>query len=186
MEAKKNLLKKLEVLVWIDIETTGFNVKDSSILEVAVVITNKELNVIDQKNVVINVDLSKEKMDNWCIQTHTASGLFQEVKNSEISLGQAEDEILAFIKKHSKEKISPMCGNSVHFDRKFISYYMPKVNNFLYHRCIDVSSLKTSFKIWNDKEFKLPFKKKYEHRAMGDIKESIMEARFYKKIFERK
>lgn len=168
-------------LVWIDLEMTGLDPNKEKIIEIATIITDSELNIIDEgPNLAIH---QPEKllvcMDEWNTKHHTASGLLQRVRDSKITNAKAEMETLEFIKKYCKEKKSPLCGNSVWHDRRFLSKYMSSIDQFLHYHNIDVSSLKELSRRWYPKKLTPP-KKKRKHLALDDIRESIEELAYYK------
>lgn len=171
-------------LVWIDCEMTGLNPVKDKIIEIACIITDTDLNIIDILD-PIAINTSKEIMENmceWCVNQHSKSGLTQRVLDSKISLTEAESMVVNFIKKYVKEKESPLCGNSIYFDRMFIKIYMPLLDNYLHYRLIDVSTIKELAKLWNP-EVKKQFTKDSNHLALDDIIESINELKHYKENF---
>ena len=176
-------LKSRDNLVWIDLEMTGLDPETERIIEVATLVTDADLNLIAEgPNLIISQ--SKElldSMDEWNQNQHSSSGLIQEVINSDITEQIAEIETLDFISKYVGEKVSPMCGNTVSHDRRFLSKYMPRLEAYFNYRHIDVSSFKEVAVRWmNEAQV---YEKKGSHRALGDIKESLEELRFYKKLF---
>ena len=176
-------LKSRDNLVWIDLEMTGLDPETEKIIEVATLVTDADLNLIAEgPNLIISQ--SKElldSMDEWNQNQHGSSGLIQEVINSDITEQIAEIETLDFISKYVGEKVSPMCGNTVSHDRRFLSKYMPRLEAYFNYRHIDVSSFKEVAVRWmNEAQV---YEKKGSHRALGDIKESVEELRFYKKLF---
>ena len=176
-------LKSRDNLVWIDLEMTGLDPETEKIIEVATLVTDADLNLIAEgPNLIISQ--SKElldSMDEWNQNQHGSSGLIQEVINSDITEQIAEIETLDFISKYVGEKVSPMCGNTVSHDRRFLSKYMPRLEAYFNYRHIDVSSFKEVAVRWmNEAQV---YEKKGSHRALGDIKESLEELRFYKKLF---
>lgn len=190
MDSKENFdktLKKKEImskyLVWLDMEMSGLNPDTDAILEVAVVITDNELNIIDQlDSIAINQpDSILSNMDSWNTAAHTKSGLVERVRSSQISVDDAQDMILHFLKKYLKKNTSPLCGNTVYQDRKFIIKYMPKLEDFLHYRLIDVSTIKELAKRWSSN---MPvFEKHNKHEALADIIESIEELKHYRQHF---
>ena len=176
-------LKSRDNLIWIDLEMTGLDPETERIIEVATLVTDSDLNLIAEgPNLIISQ--SKElldSMDEWNQNQHGSSGLIQEVIKSDITEQIAEIETLDFISKYVREKASPMCGNTVSHDRRFLSKYMPRLEAYFNYRHIDVSSFKEVAVRWmNEAQV---YEKKGSHRALGDIKESVEELRFYKKIF---
>ena len=173
-------------LVWIDLEMSGLNVSKEKILEIAVIVTDKNLeNAIEGPSIIINQpDEVLENMNNWCQKQHKKTGLIKAVMNSTISLKEAEDKVLTFIKRYTLTGQNILCGNSVGQDQKFLEKYMPDITSHLHYRILDVSSIKESIKRWYDeKKYNINFEKKNVHRALDDIQESIEELKFYKKSF---
>ena len=176
-------LKSRDNLIWIDLEMTGLDPEMERIIEVATLVTDSDLNLIAEgPNLIISQ--SKElldSMDEWNQNQHGSSGLIQEVIKSDITEQIAEIETLDFISKYVGEKASPMCGNTVSHDRRFLSKYMPRLEAYFNYRHIDVWSFKEVAVRWmNEAQV---YEKKGSHRALGDIKESVEELRFYKKLF---
>lgn len=170
------------MLVWTDLETTGVNLEKDVILEVAVVITDDELMEIAAKNFVINHE-TLPPMAIEVVEMHTNSKLLEEVKASKATLHGTTDLILEFVEKNlpkGGDKV-PLAGNNIGFDRKFLDKYMTKVNRYFHFRSVDVSSINELAKRWFPEVLKRLPDKKFAHRAMGDIRESINELRFYKK-----
>ena len=170
-------------LIWIDLEMTGLDPEKEKIIEIATLVTDSDLHIIAEgPNLVLSQ--SKEildSMDEWNQSHHGSSGLIDEVKKSSINEQVAEIETLDFISKYVGEKVSPMCGNTVSHDRRFLSKYMPRLESYFNYRHIDVSSFKEVAVRWmNEAQV---YEKKGSHRALGDIKESVEELRFYKQIF---
>ncbi len=169
-----------ENLVWMDLEMTGLDPKENKIIEIATIITDKNLEVIAEGQ-VYSIHQSEEelaKMDDWNVKTHTESGLIERVRSSVITDRQSELEILDFIKKYVPERKSPLCGNSIWQDRRFLIEYMPTLENYLHYRNIDVSTIKELVRLWKPE---LKYIKQERHTALSDIRESIEELRFYRK-----
>ena len=168
-------------LIWMDLEMTGLNQDIEVIIEIATIVTDKELNILEEgPSIVIKQnDEYLDRMDEWNQKTHNASGLVQRVRNSTISLAEAERMTLDFIKKYVPYNTTPLCGNSVGQDRKFLDKYMKEITDFLHYRNIDVTSVKELIKRWYPKGPKLP-KKSDAHLALIDIRESIDEMIFYR------
>jgi oligoribonuclease len=171
-----------ENLVWIDCEMTGLNPESDCLVEVAVVITNSELEILDEGlDVVIKPEPTAwANMNDFVRQMHTDSGLINEVEDG-LELADAEQLILDYIKKFVPEaKSAPLGGNSIGTDRMFLNKYMPNLDQHLHYRNIDVSSIKELSRRWYPRVyFQLP-KKDGGHRALADIKESIVELRYYR------
>lgn len=173
-------------LVWMDLEMTGLDPEKERILEIASIITDPSLNLIAESE-VIYVKQSEEliaAMDEWNTTHHTASGLIDKVRAVGISEKQAEQQVLDFISQHTREGKSPLSGNSVGQDRRFLVSYMPRVESWLSYRNLDVSSIKELAIRWRP-DIAGKVKKKEVHRALDDIKESIEELKFYREHFFR-
>lgn len=172
-------------LVWIDLEMTGLDIKKDVILEIATLVTNNELDilakgpalVINQKNEIL------EQMSSWCIKHHTASGLVEAVKQSTITIEEAELKTLDFLKEYTVPEVSVLCGNSVWQDRNFIRKYMKNLDEFLNYRIIDVSSIKELVNRWYPNSSKSNFVKPDGHRALEDIIYSVEELKHYRTYF---
>ncbi|CAL8305175.1 unnamed protein product [Gadus morhua 'NCC'] len=169
-------------MVWVDLEMTGLDIEKDKIIEMACIITDSELNVLAEgPNLIINQPTELlDGMSDWCKEHHGKSGLTQSVKDSKISLQQAEYEFLSFIRQHTQPGQCPLAGNSVHADKKFLDKYMPQFMYHLHYRIIDVSTIKELCRRWFPEEYKLAPQKKASHRALGDIQESIRELQFYR------
>ncbi len=185
----KNLSKRKrrnapQNLVWMDLEMTGLSPRDDRIIEIATVITDPHLNVIEEGPVMaIRQPLERlAGMDEWNTKTHTESGLVNRVRESRIDEDEAERVTLAFISKHLPGNHSPLCGNSICQDRRFLAAYMPKLEAYLHYRNLDVSSIKELVVRWRP-ELLNGFKKNNTHRALDDIRESIAELKFYRSTF---
>ena len=177
----------MQNLVWIDLEMTGLNTKEHKIIEIATIITDSELNIVATgPNLVIHQDEAElSGLDPWVDKTHTESGLFTKVRNSHLTMQQAEQQSLDFISKYVSKDSSPLCGNSIGTDRAFLQEQMPELANYVNYRNLDVSSLKLLYKYWYPAEQE--FKKSNNHRALDDIKESIAELKYYRKtLFKAK
>lgn len=176
-------MKDTSNLAWIDLEMTGLEPKSNVILEIASVVTDANLNILDQgPSLVIHYpSYQLEKMSEWARLTHESSGLLDKVEKSKISVEQAETETLDFVKKYCVSTLTPLCGNSIWNDRMFLIEYMPTLNSYFNYRNIDVSTIKELVRRWYGPESE--FKKKKVHRAMDDIKESIDELKYYRDKF---
>jgi oligoribonuclease len=170
-------------LGWIDLEMTGLDLDTCVILEIATLVTDKDLNVLGEGPTfaVHQSDAVLDAMDDWCKKNHGASGIVKRVKGSTVSLEEAEKQTLDFLAQHLMPGASPLCGNSVHMDRLFISKYMPRLTAFFHYRNVDVSTVKELVKRWYGPEA-VP-KKKEKHRALDDILESVEELRHYRQKF---
>lgn len=171
-------------LVWVDMEMTGLDPDNDRIIEVAVVVTDAELNVIAEGPVfaIHQSDATLDKMDNWNKGTHGRSGLIDRVRAATVSEEQAEAELIAFLKKYVPANKSPMCGNSICQDRRFMARGMPKLEAFFHYRNLDVSTLKELCRRWKP-ELASGFKKHQKHTALADIVESIEELKYYREHF---
>lgn len=172
-------------LVWMDLEMTGLDPEHDTILEIATLITDGELKIIAEgPNIIVHQpDSVLETMSDWCKEHHGASGLTARVRASTISLAEAEAQTLAFIRQHVPERTAPLCGNSIHQDRRFIVRYMPAIDAWLHYRMVDVSTVKELARRWYP-DFQPPAKKE-SHLAMADIRESIEELAAYRKSIFR-
>ena len=171
-------------LVWIDMEMTGLDPDNDRIIEVAAVVTDADLNVLAEGPVIAvhQSDATLDKMDNWNKGTHGRSGLIDRVKASTIDEAQAEQQLIAFLKQWVPANKSPMCGNSICQDRRFMARGMPKLEAFFHYRNLDVSTLKELCRRWKP-ELASGFKKAQKHTALADILESIEELRYYREHF---
>ena len=172
-------------LVWIDCEMTGLDPSKDVILEIATIITDNSLAIIEEgPSLVIHQDDSALRgMSDVVRNLHKPSQLIDEVKESTITLREAEEKTLAFLKDHCEQGLAPLCGNSVWNDRNFLQAYMPRIIQYLHYRMIDVTSVKELVARWYPNDPDLEFSKKETHRALPDIKESIAELRHYRKYF---
>ncbi|WP_300271458.1 oligoribonuclease [Halomonas sp.] len=173
-------------LVWIDLEMTGLDPEKERIIEVATLVTDAELNIVAEGPVIAvrQPDALLGAMDEWCTKTHGESGLTARVQASDIDTAEAERRTLEFLREHVAPGSSPMCGNSVHQDRRFLEREMPALLAFFHYRNLDVSTLKELAKRWNPGAM-AGFQKRNVHLAMDDIKESIAELAHYRKTFLR-
>jgi oligoribonuclease len=171
-------------LVWIDLEMTGLNSDSDHIIEIATVITDSQLNIVAQGPVlaVHQSDSVLAGMDDWNTRTHGDSGLTQRVRESTLSAADVERETLVFIQQHVPKNKSPLCGNSICQDRRFMAREMPQLEAYVHYRNLDVSSLKELVKRWKP-ELCAGLVKKNTHKALDDIIESIEELRYYREHF---
>ncbi len=168
-------------LIWVDMEMTGLEPETDRILEIAMIVTDKDLNVLAE-GPVIAVHQSDETlagMDDWNQRTHGQSGLIDRVKTSEYDEAKAVAECLAFMREWVPERQSPMCGNSIGQDRRFMVKYMPELERYFHYRNIDVSTVKELVRRWKP-EVMDEFTKAGTHQALDDIRESIAEMQFYR------
>ncbi|TCP93292.1 oligoribonuclease [Cricetibacter osteomyelitidis] len=171
-------------LIWIDLEMTGLDPEKERIMEIATIVTDKDLNILAE-GPVIAVKQSDEllsKMSEWCVKTHTANGLVQRVKDSKLTERAAELQTIDFLKKWVPKGASPICGNSVAQDKRFLFKYMPELADYFHYRYLDVSTLKELAARWKPDVLK-GFQKKNTHLALDDIRESIAELAYYRKHF---
>ena len=173
--------KRDDNLVWLDLEMTGLDVNTDCIIEIATVVTDAELNVLAEGPVlaVKQSDAMLDGMDEWCTNTHTASGLVQRVRESHVTEFNAEAQTLEFLAEYVKPGKSPLCGNSIWQDRRFLAKYMPKLEAFFHYRLVDVSTFKELARRWSPKVYN-GFQKESKHLALDDIYESIDELRYYR------
>lgn len=173
--------KNHENLIWLDMEMTGLSPENNVILEVAVVITDSQLNVLAESPsyAIVQPQTELDKMDKWNVNTHTKSGLLARIANEGVELDFAEKELLKLLKKYIAKGVSPLCGNTIHQDRKFIVRYMPQLEEYLHYRNIDVSTIKELAKRWYP-NITEGFKKHNKHEALADIYESIEELKYYR------
>jgi oligoribonuclease len=168
-------------LIWIDMEMSGLNPETDRILEIAVVITTSQLEVVAEAPVLVVHQPAAvlDAMDDWNKSTHGKSGLVDRVKASTLSDAQAEAQMVDFISQHVPPKLSPICGNSVHQDRRFLVRYMPKLEEYFLYRNLDVSTLKELARRWKP-EVMAGLTKHGKHEALADIHESIDELKYYR------
>ena len=171
-------------LVWLDMEMTGLDPDNDKIIEVAVLVTDMELNILAEGPIfaIHQADEILDKMDNWNKGTHGKSGLIDRVKASTTTEAEAEIALIAFLKQYVPAGKSPMCGNSICQDRRFMVRGMPKLEQFFHYRNLDVSTLKELCRRWKPELVK-GFKKHQMHTAMADIVESVQELRYYREHF---
>lgn len=171
-------------LVWLDMEMTGLDPQKERIIEVAVVITESDLTVVAEGPVLVihQGDALLDAMDSWNRSTHGKSGLIDKVKASTLTEAQAEIELIDFLSKYVPAGKSPLCGNTVSQDRRFMFNYMPKLEQFFHYRTIDVSTLKELARRWKPELLK-GFEKRSKHEALADIYESIDELKYYRDTF---
>jgi len=171
-------------LIWIDLEMTGLDPKLDKVIEIATIVTDKELNILAEGPMIAihQTDETLNKMDKWNTDHHGRSGLTQRVKDSQYNEQQAVDETLNFLNKYLPASASPMCGNTICQDRRFLAEHMQQLEEFFHYRHIDVSTLKELAARWKP-ELPKGFTKKGSHLAMDDIRESIAELVYYREHF---
>jgi oligoribonuclease len=168
-------------LVWIDCEMTGLDPTHDTLLEIASIITNYDLEIIDRGPVLAirATEARLEAMDAWNRRTHKKSGLLDRVREEGVSVAEAERLTLAFVKKYCYARSAPLCGNSIGQDKRFIAKYMPDLHEFLHYKVVDVSSIKLLASEWYAGKYEAP-KKLERHRALNDIEESIAELAYFR------
>lgn len=173
-------------LIWIDMEMTGLLPDSDRIIEVAIVVTDAKLDVVAEAPVLVvhQLDAVLSGMDEWNKATHGRTGLTERVRASQLAEGQVEQRMLEFLAAHVPIRTSPMCGNSVCQDRRFLARYMPKLEAYFHYRNLDVSTLKELVRRWRP-ELTKGLVKKGKHEALADIYESIDELKYYREHFIR-
>ncbi|XOZ34983.1 oligoribonuclease [Halomonadaceae bacterium KBTZ08] len=173
--------ERAQRLIWIDLEMTGLDPDSDRIIEVATIVTDSDLNTLAEGPVlaVHQSDAVLEAMDEWNTATHGNSGLTRRVRESTLTERDAELETLAFLREWVDERTSPICGNSICQDRRFLARYMPELEGFFHYRNLDVSTVKELARRWNPDALE-GFKKKGAHQALDDIRESIAELQHYR------
>jgi oligoribonuclease len=171
------------MLAWMDLEMTGLDATRHVIVEIATLITDDELNLVAEgPDLVVHAsDEELSHMDDFVTEMHTRSGLLEQIKASTISLEEAGAATMAFITEHIPEARSvPLCGNSIGTDRRFLTAYLPEIEEYLHYRSIDVSTLKELARRWDPEVLENLPEKALGHRAMDDIRESLYELRYYR------
>lgn len=168
-------------LIWIDLEMTGLDPETHKIIEIATIVTDPQLNILAE-GPVLAIHQSEEelaKMDDWCTNTHTSSGLVDRIRKSTVTEQQAVAQTIAFLEQWVPKGISPICGNSIGQDRRFLYKHMPELEQYFHYRYLDVSTLKELTRRWKP-ELLDGFSKKGSHLALDDIRDSIDELRYYR------
>ena len=184
MSEQQNAKSRKQNLIWIDLEMTGLDPEKERIIEIATIVTDGDLNTLAE-GPVIAVHQSDELlnvMDEWCTKTHSENGLTERVRASTVSEREAELQTIEFLKEYVGAGVSPICGNTIGQDRRFLVKYMPELEAYFHYRNLDVSTLKELAMRWNPKILK-GFEKKNTHLAMDDIRESIAELKHFRKNF---
>lgn len=173
-------------LIWVDMEMSGLKPEADVILEVAVVVTDAALNVLAEGPVLVvhQPDAVLDAMDAWNKSTHGKSGLIDKVKTSVLCEADVEEQLIEFLKQYVPANTSPMCGNSICQDRRFMARYMPRLEAYFHYRNLDVSTLKELARRWRPELYD-KFKKTNTHTALADIYESIEELKYYREHFIR-
>ena len=173
-------------LIWIDMEMSGLVPERDRIIEIALVVTDSNLDTIAEAPVLVvhQSDEVLNGMDDWNKATHAKSGLIDKVKASKLDDAAVEAQLLEFLKEYVPPKKSPMCGNSICQDRRFLANYMPKLEDYFHYRNLDVSTLKELAKRWRPQVYG-GFKKENNHTALADVYESIGELKYYREHFLR-
>jgi oligoribonuclease len=171
-------------LIWIDLEMTGLEPKTDVIIEIATIVTDADLNILAEGPTLAihQPDELLDAMDEWCTNQHGKSGLTQRVRDSKVTEAEAEQQTIEFLKQYVEAGASPMCGNSIGQDRRFLDKYMPDLEAFFHYRNLDVSTLKELAKRWKP-EVAAGVVKKGSHLALDDIKDSIEELKHYREHF---
>lgn len=174
-------MKNDDNLIWIDLEMTGLDPEKDVIIEMATIVTDAQLNILAEGPVIAvhQPDEVLDAMDEWCTKTHGATGLTQRVRESKISATEAEQQTIAFLQQYVDKGKSPICGNSIGQDRRFLVKYMPELEAYFHYRNLDVSTLKELARRWKP-EVLNSLVKKGTHLALDDIRESIQELQFYR------
>ncbi|MDP2283519.1 MAG: oligoribonuclease [Pseudohongiella sp.] len=180
------VIDKNKTLIWIDMEMTGLEPDSDRIIEIATLVTDADLNIIAEGPVlaVHQSDQALAAMDDWNQRTHGASGLIERVRASTTGDKEAEQLTLDFLRQYADPRSSPMCGNSIHQDRRFMVRYMPALEAFFHYRNLDVSTVKELARRWRP-ELPAGFVKTGTHQALDDIHESINELKYYREHFFR-
>lgn len=173
-------------LVWLDMEMTGLDPERERIIEMAAIITDSELNVIAEGPVIVvrQSEALLEAMDDWNKRQHGASGLLDRIRAEGVSEREAEATMLGFLERHVEKKRSPLCGNTIWQDRRFLARYMPTLEGYLHYRMVDVSSIKELVQRWRP-DLVPGYTKRNAHTALADVRESIEELRYYREHFIR-
>ncbi|MGV6859111.1 MAG: oligoribonuclease [bacterium] len=178
------MLKDSENLIWIDLEMTGLDTVNDEIIEIATIVTDKNLNILAEgpELAIYQPEAILAGMDEWNTNQHGKSGLTERVRHSAVSTAEAEAQTLEFVQQYVSKGESPMCGNSICQDRRFMARCMPELEDYFMYRNLDVSTLKELARRWKPEVLE-GFKKQGSHLAMDDIKDSINELKHYRQYF---
>ncbi|MEX1199060.1 MAG: oligoribonuclease [Pseudohongiellaceae bacterium] len=185
-QADTTTLDPKQTLIWIDLEMTGLSPEQDRIIEIATLVTDSDLNILAE-GPVLAVHQSEQQlglMDDWNQKTHGESGLVERVRASTVTEAEAEQQTLAFLSQYSEPAASPICGNSVHQDRRFLVRYMPELEAFFHYRNLDVSTVKELARRWKPSVVD-GVTKQSRHEALQDIRDSVDELRYYREHFFR-
>jgi len=173
-------------LIWLDLEMTGLEPKTDVILEMATIVTDSQLNILAEGPVfaIKTADEILDNMDRWCVEQHGKSGLTARCRASTVTLAEAEQQTIAFLSQYVSKGKSPMCGNSIGQDRRFLAEYAPELEAFFHYRNLDVSTVKELARRWHP-EVLQKVQKSSSHLALDDIRESIAELVTYRQYFFR-
>jgi oligoribonuclease len=173
-------------LIWVDIEMSGLDPEIEKVLEVAIVVTDTNLITVGEAPVLVvhQSDAVLDAMDAWNKNTHAKSGLIERVKSSVLTEADVENRLVAFLQQHVPAGVSPLCGNSVHQDRRFMVRYLPKLEAYFHYRNLDVSTLKELMRRWKP-QLAAGMTKHGRHEALADVYESIEELKYYREHFLR-
>jgi oligoribonuclease len=179
----------LDRLVWIDLEMTGLDVEREVIVEIACLVTDAELELVDNDGIDLVVhagDAQLDAMSDFVRAMHVKSGLLDEIRASTVSIDDAGARVLEYLKTHVPEPgVAPLCGNSIGMDRRFLARYLPEIDEYVHYRSIDVSSLKELCRRWYPDAYRKRPSKTETHRALDDIRESVAELRYYREAILR-
>ena len=174
------------MLIWMDLETTGLHADEAVILEVACIVTENDFTEVDRFEAVCNHEIVMDDVDNYVLEMHSKSGLWDAVAESTLSQEIVGGQLLEFIQEYVGNRFAPLCGSSVHFDRKFLEYHWRPVYDWLHYRNIDVSTVKEIVRRLYGEEALYEGQKDKRHRAADDIQHSIDELRFYTERYFKK
>jgi oligoribonuclease len=171
-------------LAWVDMEMSGLDPEIEKVLEIAIVVTDTQLNTVAEAPVLVvhQPDSVLDAMDSWNKSTHAKSGLIDRVKTSRLSEADVENTLVGFLSEHVPARVSPLCGNSVHQDRRFMVRYLPRLEEHFHYRNLDVSTLKELMRRWKP-ELAAGMTKHGKHEALADVYESIDELKYYREHF---